>query len=142
MGTRLFELLPRLIEALPHLDHFSSALDRFSSGIDRLLTSRATQEAALRASSEALRSDLARIDATTAANIAVLNRKLDHLSSQIASTAEAAQASHSITVALGHSIVAIERQLRTLRAFLITLIVLAVVLILMLGWILITQPRP
>lgn len=134
MWTKLFELLPDLIDAIPHLD-------RFSSVADQLLSAKASEDAALLSHTEALRADLNRINAAHVAQNAVLTRKLDELSSQISSTAEDAQSSRSITVALGHSIVAIERQLRAFRIFLISIIILVAVLILTTGWLLLASGR-
>ena len=133
MRPKLLDLLPGLLDALPHLN-------RFTAAADRLLTARAGEDSALLASIEHLRADIHRTDASHVAANAALSRRLEDLSTQVGTAAEDAQASRSITVALGHSIVAIERQLRALRVFVITLIVLAGILILMLGWILITRP--
>ncbi len=134
MWPKLFELLPKVIDALPHLD-------RFSSVADRLLSAKSTDDSALLSATEAIRRDLNRVDATHISANAVLTRKIDELATQVVSTAEDAQASRSINVALGHSIVAIERQLRALRGRLVSTLILVVILALMVGWLILVHTR-
>ncbi len=130
MWLRLLELLPRLIDAVPHIE-------RFNAVADRILSAKASDDAALAAMAKQLRKDLLRIDT---ANVS-LSRQLDSLAAQVTTGGEAADGARSVTVALGRSIVEIERQIRSLRAFLLALIVLVVILTLLVGWLVLVNPH-
>ncbi len=124
MWSRLIDLLPQVLEAVPHLDRFSSAADRLLSANTAANTATNAASAVTHAAREALadqiRKDLARVDT---ANLS-LSRQIDSLSAQVTTVGEAADGARRVTVALGHTIVAIERQLRALRASTLVLVVL------------------
>lgn len=144
MWSRLIDLLPKVLEAVPHLERFSSAAEGLlSANTDRLLaanavsnvanaatnassaTNHAVDTAAREALAEQIRKDLARVDT---GNLS-LSRQMDTLSAQVTTVGEAADGASRVTVALGHTIVAIERQLRALRALAVATLVLVVLLL-------------
>lgn len=144
MWSRLIDLLPQVLEAVPHLDRFSSAAEGLlSANTDRLLSANTASNAAnvatdathathaadtvaRQALADQIRKDLARVDT---GNLS-LSRQMDALSAQVTTVGEAADGARRVTVALGHTIVAIERQLRTLRALVVSTLVLVVLLLL------------
>ncbi len=141
MWSRLIDLLPQVLEAVPHLDRFSSAAEGLlSANTDRLLSANTASNAAnvatdathaadtvaRQALADQIRKDLARVDT---GNLS-LSRQMDTLSAQVTTVGEAADGTRRVTVALGHTIVAIERQLRTLRALVVSTLVLVVLLLL------------
>lgn len=138
MWSRLIDLLPQVLEAVPHLDRFSSAAEGLlSANTDRLLSANTASNAAnvathaadtvaRQALADQIRKDLARVDT---GNLS-LSRQMDTLSAQVTTVGEAADGARRVTVALGHTIVAIERQLRTLRALVVSTLVLVVLLLL------------
>lgn len=131
MALRLFELLPGLIDAIPHIE-------RFNTLADRLLSASGADASASNLASGQIRKDLLRIDT---ANVS-LSRQMDSLAAQITVVGDAADGARAVTIALGRTIVAIERQIRALRAFLITLIILVVILVLLVGWLVLTAHQP
>jgi len=137
MWSRLIDLLPQVLEAVPHLDRFSSAADRLlsantASNVANAATNAASDAThaadtvAREALADQIRKDLARVDT---GNLS-LSRQIDTLSAQVTTVGEAADGARRVTVALGHTIVAIERQLRTLRALVVSTLVLVVLLLL------------
>lgn len=133
MWSRFIDLLPQVLEAVPHLDRFSSVADRLLSANTASNAANAATNAthaadtvARQALADQIRKDLARVDT---GNLS-LSRQMDTLSAQVTTVGEAADGARRVTVALGHTIVAIERQLRTLRALVVSTLVLVVLLLL------------
>lgn len=126
----LAQLIPQLIDLLPHVKRVVPMADKF-------LSSKAASDAALAAMAEGVRSDLG--DVATANQ--GLSRQIGDLSAQIATVGETADLARSASTALGTSVVAIDRDLRSLRSLVVATLVAAVLLILMVGWLLLTRTR-
>lgn len=126
----LAQLVPQLIDLLPHVKRVVPMADKF-------LSSKAASDAALAAMAQGVRSDLG--DVVTANQ--GLSRQIGDLSAQIATFGETADLARSASTALGTSVVAIDRDLRSLRSLLLLTLVLVAILLLMVSWLLLTRTR-
>ncbi len=145
MWPKIFaQLLPQLIDVLPHVKRVVPMADKY-------LAARAAEDAALGRTMEGIRSDTEGIRAEVgknAATHAALSRQIDGLTTQLnnhaaqlTTVSKATDDTRSVTTALGHSIIAMERQIRSLRALLVSLLVLVVVLVLMCAWLILLHRR-
>jgi len=140
----LAQLIPQLIDLLPHIKRVVPLADQY-------LSSKAANDAALATMAAAVRNDLGKVTTSNAdlsGQIANLSIKLNSLDAQVTSVGETittvgetADQARSAATALGKSVVTIDRELRSLRSLVVGVLVSAVVLILMVGWLLLTRTR-
>ncbi len=140
----LAQLIPQIIDLLPHMRRVVPLADKY-------LSSKAANDAALATMAEGVRSDLGKVTTSNAdlsGQIANLSNQLNSLSTQIATAVETittvgetADQARSAAIALGKSVVTIDRELRSLRSLVVGVLVSAVLLILMVGWLLLTRTR-
>ena len=137
MWPRLLEYLPKIIDSIPHLE-------RFSQIGDKLLSTRAASDAAhvamvdgIHRNLDQIRDDLAQID-KQAGQIAEtrteLSKQIEALRKQAATVTETAEEARSAAVAVGQSVVGLDREIRSLRSLVLATLVVVVGLALMIGW--------
>ncbi len=137
MWPRIISQLEQLAELLPYLKHIVPLADKF-------LASKSANDAAVNALVEGVRSDLARLapaNADLAGQLGDLSTKVNSLASITEQTRTLTEDTRTLTTSLGNGILALERQIRSLRALLITALALVAILTLMTAWLLVTHTR-
>ncbi len=131
MWPKVFaQLIPQLIDILPHVNRVVPMADKF-------LTSKAASDAAIVALAEDLRRDMTRMAGANSS----LSREIAGLSTQIIGVGETAESARAAATALAESVITMDREIRSLRSLLVTNMIAVILLILMVGWLLLTRSR-
>lgn len=137
MWPRIISQLEQLAELLPYLKHIAPLADKF-------LASRSANDAAVTSLVEDVRSDLARlapVNADLAGQLGELTTKVNSLTSVAEEIRTLAEDTRTLTTSLGNGILALERQIRSVRALVIATLALVGILTLMAAWLLVTHSR-
>lgn len=126
----LSQLIPQVIDLLPHMKRVVPMADKF-------LSSKAASDAALVSMAEGVRSDLGKVSEAHAG----LSEQIDSLAAQVALASAAVDRSNAAALTVASRVEIVERQMRSLRALLVSLVVLTVVLLLLDGWLTLTHVR-